>query len=140
MSKHPSLPSCTKAARSLLPKLATVWRSSYHRTPFYVESGGQVSDTGEIYYFPEDMERPVWSVCIDNTRRPLPGLVVHSGKVSSGTVQGGDPAYAVIDSERRWDIHAEPHGYTPSPCGVTCPARHTCTPEGIPGRAGPSTF
>lgn len=74
------------------------------QTPFYVESGGQVSDTGEIYYFPEDMERPVWSVCIDNTRRPLPGLVVHSGKVSSGTVQVGDPAYAVIDSERRWDI------------------------------------
>ena len=73
-------------------------------TPFYVESGGQVSDTGEIEYFPEDMQKPVWSVRVHAMRRPIPGLIVHVGEVSSGTVRVDDPAYALIDTERRWDI------------------------------------
>ena len=73
-------------------------------TPFYVESGGQVSDTGEIEYFPDGMERPAWGVRVRMMRRPIPGLVVHVGEVGSGTVQVGDPAYALIDTERRWDI------------------------------------
>ncbi len=37
-------------------------------------------------------------------RRPVAGLIVHIGKVTSGTVQVGDPAEAVIDTVRRWDI------------------------------------
>ncbi len=73
-------------------------------TPFYVESGGQVSDTGEIEYFPEDMQKPVWSVRVTSMRRPIPGLIVHVGEVTSGTVQVGDPAFAFIDTVRRWDI------------------------------------
>ncbi|RLT40452.1 MAG: alanine--tRNA ligase [Chloroflexi bacterium] len=73
-------------------------------TPFYVESGGQVSDTGDIYYFPEDMDEAVWAVRVDDTRRPIAGMIVHIGEVISGTVQVGDPAYAVIDTERRWDV------------------------------------
>ena len=74
------------------------------QTPFYVESGGQVSDSGDIYYFPEDLDEPVWAVRIDDTRRPIAGMIAHIGEVVSGTVQVGDPAYAVIDTERRWDI------------------------------------
>lgn len=73
-------------------------------TPFYVESGGQVSDSGEIYYFPEDVDQPVWTIAVKEARRPIPGLIVHVGEVTSGTVQVNDPAYAVIDTERRWDI------------------------------------
>ena len=73
-------------------------------TPFYVESGGQVSDTGEIEYFPEDMQKPVWSVRVHSMRRPIPGLIVHIGEVTSGTIKVDDPAYAFIDTERRWDI------------------------------------
>ncbi len=73
-------------------------------TPFYVESGGQVSDSGEIEYFPEDMPRPVWSVQVESMRRPIPGLLVHVGKVTSGTVKVEDPACAFIDTVRRWDI------------------------------------
>ncbi len=73
-------------------------------TPFYVESGGQVSDTGEIEYFPEDMQKPVWSVRVNSMRRPIPGLIVHMGEVTSGTIKVDDPAYALIDTQRRWDI------------------------------------
>lgn len=73
-------------------------------TPFYVESGGQISDTGEIYYFPEDMDEPVWSVEVTGMARPLPGMIVHIGKVTSGTVKLNDPARATIDTERRWDV------------------------------------
>jgi len=73
-------------------------------TPFYVESGGQISDTGEIYYWPEDMDAPAWAVEITDTRRRIPGLIVHVGTVTQGTVRVGDPADAAIDTERRWDI------------------------------------
>ena len=73
-------------------------------THFYVESGGQISDSGEIYYFPEDVDAPVWTVTITDTRRRIPGLITHIGTVTSGTVQVGDPALAALDSERRWDI------------------------------------
>ena len=73
-------------------------------TPFYVESGGQVNDTGEIEYFPDDMQRPAWSVRVHAMRRPIPGLIVHVGEVTSGTIKVNDPAYALIDAERRWDI------------------------------------
>ncbi|MEM7131395.1 MAG: alanine--tRNA ligase [Chloroflexota bacterium] len=73
-------------------------------TPFYVQSGGQVSDTGEIYYFPENFDKPVWSVVVTDMHRPIPGLVVHVGEVTSGTIKLHDPARATIDTERRWDI------------------------------------
>ena len=73
-------------------------------TPFYVESGGQVSDTGEIEYYPEDMQKPVWSVQVQSMRRPIPGLLVHVGKVTSGTIKVEDPACAFIDTVRRWDV------------------------------------
>ena len=73
-------------------------------TPFYVESGGQISDTGEIYYYPEDLDQPVWTVTVEDTRRRVPGLITHIGKVTSGTIKVGDPARAEIDTERRWDI------------------------------------
>ncbi|MBP7961111.1 MAG: alanine--tRNA ligase [Caldilineaceae bacterium] len=73
-------------------------------TPFYVASGGQVSDTGEIYYFPEDLVEPVWVAEVTDTRRPIPKLISHVGTVVSGTIRVGDPAYAQIDGDRRWDI------------------------------------
>ena len=47
---------------------------------------------------------PAWTVEVTGMRRPVPGLIVHVGKVTSGTVAVGDPAEAAIDSDRRWDI------------------------------------
>ena len=67
------------------------------RTAFYVESGGQVNDTGTL-------EGDGWKVEISDTRRPIGGLIIHEGKVVSGTVKEGGSGVATVDSERRWDI------------------------------------
>ncbi|HMN30398.1 MAG TPA: DHHA1 domain-containing protein, partial [Caldilineaceae bacterium] len=64
----------------------------------------QVSDIGEIYYWPDDLDTPVWSVNVTDTHRRIPGLITHMGTVSAGTVRVGDPAHAAIDAARRWDI------------------------------------
>ncbi len=74
-------------------------------TPFYIEMGGQVSDSGSIASFHDNSEgEPVWEIRVDNAARPLAGLVVHQGEVVSGSPQEGDRAWAMVDEERRWDI------------------------------------
>jgi alanyl-tRNA synthetase len=73
-------------------------------TPFYVESGGQISDTGAIARFAEQGSEPLWEITITDTRRPIAGLIVHAGTVKSGRPRAGDRAWALVDFERRWDI------------------------------------
>jgi alanyl-tRNA synthetase len=73
-------------------------------TPFYVESGGQVSDTGLIARYVEGQEEPVWAIRVNDTRRPVPGLIVHLGEVIGGAPHVGDPAWAMVDVERRMDV------------------------------------
>ncbi len=73
-------------------------------TPFYVESGGQVSDTGVIARYRDGREEPVWEVRVEDARQPVPGLIVHVGEVTQGTVRVGDVARAAVDWERRQDI------------------------------------
>jgi alanyl-tRNA synthetase len=63
-------------------------------TPFYGESGGQVGDTGEI-------AGPNGRVHVDDTQRPVEGLIVHLGKVVSGTIARGEPALLRVEVERR---------------------------------------
>lgn len=70
------------------------------RTCFYVESGGQVSDTGVIRGTGENN----WEIEISDTRKPAAGVIVHIGKVKSGKPQVGDAMIAEVDIERRWDI------------------------------------
>ncbi|HXV43594.1 MAG TPA: alanine--tRNA ligase, partial [Anaerolineae bacterium] len=73
-------------------------------TPFYVESGGQVSDTGEVVHYTNPEAAPEWTMEVSEVARPVNGLVVHGGVITEGTVNVGDAAWAIVDYERRWDI------------------------------------
>ncbi|MGI5163005.1 alanine--tRNA ligase [Spirillospora sp. CA-253888] len=65
------------------------------RTPFYAEGGGQLADQGLIRLGNGAV------VVVEDVQSPLPGLVVHRGRVREGEAQVGDTAYAEIDVERR---------------------------------------
>ncbi len=68
-------------------------------TCFYVESGGQVSDTGTICSIDGR-----WEIEITDMRKPAAGLIVHVGKVVSGEPRVGDEAIASVHTEKRRDI------------------------------------
>jgi len=73
-------------------------------TCFYVEAGGQVSDTGLITALPPGSDEPIWKIEITDVVRPVPGLTLHQGVVRSGSPRVGDTVWAVVDYERRMDI------------------------------------
>jgi alanyl-tRNA synthetase len=68
-------------------------------TCFYIEAGGEVSDTGWIR-LPESGV----AIRIDDVRQPVGGLIVHLGEVVQGDVSVGQVANLLVDEERRWDI------------------------------------
>jgi len=74
------------------------------QTCFYVESGGQVSDQGLIAAYPAGADEPAWEIAVEDVRRPVAGLILHVGRVVSGTPRVGDMAWAIVDYERRMDI------------------------------------
>jgi len=67
------------------------------RTPFYAEAGGQVGDTGAL-------EGPGFRVEIEDTQRPVQGLIVHRGVVRSGEVRVGSRARFAVNGARRQSI------------------------------------
>ncbi|MDR7402464.1 MAG: alanine--tRNA ligase [Armatimonadota bacterium] len=67
------------------------------RTPFYPEGGGQVGDTGVLAGRDGEVE-------VTDTQRPLPGLIVHRGRVVRGRIRAGQSVRAAVDQARRWDI------------------------------------
>jgi len=69
-------------------------------TGFYVAAGGQVSDTGWI----GSLSDPGWEIRVDDTHKPVAGVIVHSGEVLSGKPRRGDLAIARVDALRRRDI------------------------------------
>ncbi len=70
------------------------------RTNFYVESGGQVSDTGRIFH----TDGETWVVRVNDVRKPAAGVIIHIGEVLEGTPKVGDDALAQVDMQRRRDI------------------------------------
>ena len=66
-------------------------------TPFYIESGGQVSDSGMI-------KGKDWQIQVEDLFQPAAGMIVHHGKVIKGKPTVGDPATASVDQSRRKDI------------------------------------
>jgi len=66
------------------------------QTPFYAESGGQVGDTGKLTNGKNIFE-------VMDTQK-IDNVILHIGKVSSGTFRKGDQVVARIDCERRQNI------------------------------------
>jgi alanyl-tRNA synthetase len=79
------------------------------KTGFYIESGGQVSDTGYIRSLPLFSEKMGgagggWEIEITDMRKPSAGVIVHVGEVVSGQPKVGAQAIAEVDMPRRHDI------------------------------------
>ena len=66
-----------------------------NRTPFYAEGGGQLADGGRITLSSGAV------IEIEDVQSPVPGVSVHRGRVTNGSVEVGSDALAEIDSERR---------------------------------------
>jgi alanyl-tRNA synthetase len=66
-------------------------------SPLYIESGGQVGDTGKVI----SAEKPGWEIEITSSRKPVSGLIVHSGIVKQGTPRVDNPALVSVDAAPR---------------------------------------
>jgi alanyl-tRNA synthetase len=65
------------------------------RTPFYAEGGGQIGDRGVL----RDAEGSLL-FSVDDTQRPVSGLIVHHGRLH-GRVELGQELTAEVDADRR---------------------------------------
>jgi alanyl-tRNA synthetase len=70
------------------------------RTPFYAEGGGQLADTGVISAIGSGAEDRA-EIAITDVQSPVPGLIVHRGRVAVGEITVGAVVLAQIDIERR---------------------------------------
>jgi len=68
------------------------------QTPFYAEGGGQLADGGII----KTSDGAI--IEIDDVQSPLPGLIVHRGRVIDGSFALSAGAHAQIDIDRRQAI------------------------------------
>lgn len=71
-----------------------------NQSPFYGESGGQMGDSGVI------TSDNGASVAIEDTKRKLDGLIIHTGKVVTGQMRVGDRVRLSIDQAKRQRLRA----------------------------------
>jgi len=71
-----------------------------NQTPFYGEAGGQVGDAGRI------TGAAGLLITVSDTQRRLGDLIVHIGRVESGTARVGAAVLAAVDHHRRGAIRA----------------------------------
>ena len=78
------------------------------KTGFYIEAGGQVSDTGFICSLHSPAGKGAggeeWEIEVLDMRKPAAGVIVHVGEVVRGHPKVGDQAVAKVDMPRRGDI------------------------------------
>ncbi len=67
-------------------------------TQFYIESGGQVGDTGEIF------NDKGFKMEVSLVHKPVSNVIVHQGLIQQGNIAVGDTVMAQVDEARRWDI------------------------------------
>jgi alanyl-tRNA synthetase len=70
------------------------------RTPCYAEGGGQLADTGNMRSTGSGAGTES-AVQILDVQAPVPGLIVHRCRITSGEVTVGDQVLVAIDVERR---------------------------------------
>jgi alanyl-tRNA synthetase len=67
------------------------------QTPFYGESGGQIGDRGMV-----EAEKGVAEVT--DTKKPLPGLIVHHAVIKKGALWVGDKVELKVDEKFRYGV------------------------------------
>jgi len=70
----------------------------FNQTPFYAESGGQVGDQGYV-------QTSDCLIQINDTKK-FAGLFIHSGTVSTGSIEEGDSVSLIVDAKRKNRIKA----------------------------------
>ena len=66
-------------------------------SPLYIESGGQVGDTGVVV----SSSSPEWEINVTSTRKPVAGLIVQSGIVRRGTPRVDSVVLVSVDIAAR---------------------------------------
>src|ERR1051326_5676759 len=66
-------------------------------SPFYAESGGQIGDSGFI-------TTPSGRIRVEDTQKPVDGVIAHLGTVATGEIALGQQATAAVDEPRRRQI------------------------------------